>query len=857
MRDHGEATHGLVILRRIGTSGDARPERIARHRLRTRLRDRGHQPGGRCMQAAFVIDGAKQRVHEPVAHWPRAVREHVAKRGGQCMHAQQVGLRFEERGELFARIEMLARGVARLREHRDRMHEARVHVGRRKRERLQRRSIGLLHLAGRKARLGQRETGRERGAVRLRGLRPRPQRFGGPAELPQHLAHVEPRIGCTRLDPHRLPEAQQRVERHRFALMHATALEPAAVLRVLHRRRDLSASSAMARRRRPTDLRRVRVDARPPGPCVAVSGRTACAVADASTTTSAPRTASDVDSGATARVVLRIVGAGRGRRRIPQAIAERIADALRRKRPQIAQRFGTGDRAVVDCDRALRHVGERRLRRLQRARGRGGKTIVVVQTGEQRIEHQRFAAPLGIAPKPAGTRVAHALRERADRRDQHGQPCGPRFGQREAERLRARRRIHHHAHAVMREEVREIVRLVRTVDDPARIRALPGAMLAVEVPDEHETHVVTALPGKLHHALQPARPLVGSDRAEHGDGGHIVPGRHDGEAHALAPGRGRLARSPQPGRAVCDHGRLHRWKVTRELSGRPARRRDDERRAREQPRVCFAPAHHVDVLELGLRSKTGLAAQRIRLAAAIRAVGTEERDRRATERDVVDRVAVRQAQRRQRLQQAVPTAGDVVQVQELDPERGADPAQEVRPAFARGSREVVPAHVAVVEMLLELPLLADRDDEVMPVAPARAVDERAGVVLRASAVAVDDVQDAAPPGIARRATGRAPLRVWGAADRPRCTRAPSARNADGARAAAPCCARRDRPSCPRTSGRRDAARTHPRTARCGSRPRSRAGRSRSPRRNRGRMPDRTLRSRRSAGERRTCRIRPR
>ena len=81
------------------------------------------------------------------------------------------------------------------------------------------------------------------------------------------------------------------------------------------------------------------------------------------------------------------------------------------------------------------------------------------------------------------------------------------------------------------------------------------------------------------------------------------------------------------------------------------------------------------------------------------------------------------------------------------PKRRADPADEIAPRSRPGARRKSNVRMAlVVAMLLDLPVVADRDREVVPAALARRGDQRAHVVLGAAAVVVDDVQHARARG---------------------------------------------------------------------------------------------------------------
>ena len=155
-----------------------------------------------------------------------------------------------------------------------------------------------------------------------------------------------------------------------------------------------------------------------------------------------------------------------------------------------------------------------------------------------------------------------------------------------------------------------------------------------------------------------------------------------------------------------------------------------------------APRRDVDAREGRLRAKAARAECRVGLRAAIPAIGAEKQDRRAREVEVVDRVAVRQVERGERLDDAVSAARDVVQVDDIDAERRTEAADELGPRLALLAREFEGAHAAVRPMCFDLPRGADGDREMVPVAVPRCIDQRSCVMLGAAAVAVDHVQDA-------------------------------------------------------------------------------------------------------------------
>ncbi len=159
--------------------------------------------------------------------------------------------------------------------------------------------------------------------------------------------------------------------------------------------------------------------------------------------------------------------------------------------------------------------------------------------------------------------------------------------------------------------------------------------------------------------------------------------------------------------------------------------------------MAIAPGDDVDPGIGRLRAEAARAKRRIGLRTAVHAVDAEEQDRRACERKVVRGVAIGNVERGERLENAVATTGDVVEVDDIDAKSRANPADERRPRLAIVAGEIEGAHGSVVLVRLELPTVADRDGEVVAIPGARRIDQRARVMLGAAAVPVDHMEDAA------------------------------------------------------------------------------------------------------------------
>ena len=251
------------------------------------------------------------------------------------------------------------------------------------------------------------------------------------------------------------------------------------------------------------------------------------------------------------------------------------------------------------------------------------------------------------------------------------------------------------------------------------ILALPRSVLDVHVPDQHETQPGARRPRELRKALEPARPLVGAHSTQHRDCRHIVVGQLEParigtglvRIRAFAPRHHQNAR-----RRVRDDGDRVLGKIALERVGGPARRRDQERCARQQRTMAQPPVHDVDGRERRLRAEACAALDGIGFLVAIVAIRREKQDGRTGEVEIVDRVAVRHAERRQRRDDAVAASGNVVQVDEIDREACADSAEEGRPRLVAAAAKVEPAHVPADGKFLDPPEIVHGNRKMVPVA---------------------------------------------------------------------------------------------------------------------------------------------
>ena len=155
------------------------------------------------------------------------------------------------------------------------------------------------------------------------------------------------------------------------------------------------------------------------------------------------------------------------------------------------------------------------------------------------------------------------------------------------------------------------------------------------------------------------------------------------------------------------------------------------------------PAHDVDVRERGCALKARTTHRRIRFLVAIVTVHAEEQDRRTCEAQIVHRVAVWHVKRRQCRDDAVATAGNVVQMNEIDRRTArTDPADEVGPWLARPADMIERAHDAVSPVLFDLPGITQGDRKIVAITRARCVDQRTCMVLGSASVTVNHVQHA-------------------------------------------------------------------------------------------------------------------
>src|SRR6266498_6045957 len=160
------------------------------------------------------------------------------------------------------------------------------------------------------------------------------------------------------------------------------------------------------------------------------------------------------------------------------------------------------------------------------------------------------------------------------------------------------------------------------------------------------------------------------------------------------------------------------------------------------------PAHDVGCGECGLRIEATLACREIGLAAAEAALGSGQRDRRASEPEVVHGDAVAKIECAQRLEHAFATRRQMVHVDERDVERRRDCADEIAPRFGPFTLEREYPHIAVIATLFDAPAVTEDDREVMTIRAGRSLDQRSNMLLGAAA-AVEHMQHARPRRVTR------------------------------------------------------------------------------------------------------------
>ena len=205
------------------------------------------------------------------------------------------------------------------------------------------------------------------------------------------------------------------------------------------------------------------------------------------------------------------------------------------------------------------------------------------------------------------------------------------------------------------------------------------------VADEHETQAGARNADEPDETLQPTGTFVGTNSAQHCDSRHAVV-RNDerGGTHPRGFRVCALARLERPStrRRMGDHGDRMSRKVAVQRRCGPTRRRDQKCRSRDQCAMLRTPVQYVDVREGGLRVKTGPTNRRIRFLAAVAPVHAEEEDSRTCEAQIMHGVAVWHAKRCQCCDDTVATAGNVVEMNEIDAESLADPPNEISPCRA-------------------------------------------------------------------------------------------------------------------------------------------------------------------------------
>ena len=152
-----------------------------------------------------------------------------------------------------------------------------------------------------------------------------------------------------------------------------------------------------------------------------------------------------------------------------------------------------------------------------------------------------------------------------------------------------------------------------------------------------------------------------------------------------------------------------------------------------------APGFDIDGGEVRLRPETGSAHGGVGDGAAVVLFRVQKSDRGTREIQIMHGVAVRQFGFGERADQTVAAARNVVQVDQLDSKPGAQPRQKFAPSLMDESLKIVASNFSL-SVLLELPFIADRDQQVVVKCRGRRRNQRPHVVFRPAAVAVDHVQ---------------------------------------------------------------------------------------------------------------------
>ena len=172
-------------------------------------------------------------------------------------------------------------------------------------------------------------------------------------------------------------------------------------------------------------------------------------------------------------------------------------------------------------------IGHFVQRRVRHGKCGAGRLVVRLAIGsaknrEHSFQHQLFVAPLRIGHHPTCSTAAHTLVQRTDRRNEDGTSRRPGLGQRIAERFRPRGWIQDEGHAIVVKEFGQVGRVVSAVYGEYGVVSLPWSMLYVHVADQHEAHPRTARTREGNQPLEPSRPLVRPDRAQHRNGRRAV-----------------------------------------------------------------------------------------------------------------------------------------------------------------------------------------------------------------------------------------------------------------------------------------------------------------------------------------------
>ena len=225
--------------------------------------------------------------------------------------------------------------------------------------------------------------------------------------------------------------------------------------------------------------------------------------------------------------------------------------------------------------------------------------------------------------------------------------------------FRARGRIGDQRHAIVSKERRQLARIVTAVNGQHRVVALPRPVLHVHVADQDESQRARRSRARDRRAAPAgARPC----RVRQRPARRSSPRRHRGARADVPPDGRRCAHrrprcpptaSPTPPGAPCGMTSIGSPRIVlRQRRRGPLRGREQEGRSRDQRGMRGAPCDDVDVRERRLRREAARTERWVGLRAAIHPVDAEEQDRRTREIEIVDRVGIRDIERRERLHRA-------------------------------------------------------------------------------------------------------------------------------------------------------------------------------------------------------------